>query len=111
MHDIIFLNMRNLLPDDLEKYAGEIGCDVAKWKKDFESDEVKKEVADDLAAGKGGGVRGTPTILINGRKYQGPRTAEGFNAAIEAEIKKADALIAAGTKLEDVFEKLSKDKT
>ena len=110
MHDIIFKNMRALSNENLETYAGEIGLDVPKWKKDFESDEVKKEVADDLANGQKAGVRGTPSIYVNGRKFQGARNFEGFKAAIDEEIKKADALIAGGTKLEDVYKKLSTTK-
>lgn len=110
MHDIVFKNMRALSNENLEEYAGEIGLDVAKWKKDFESDAIKKQVADDLAAGRKAGVRGTPSIYVNGRKFQGPRNFEGFKSAIDAEIKKADALIKGGTKLEDVYQKLSSQK-
>jgi len=110
MHDIIFKNMRALSDEDLESYAKEIGLDVDQWKKDFESEEVKGEVAADLEAGKKAGVRGTPTILINGRKHQGARNFKGFKAAVDAEIKKADALLEDGTKINDVYKALSSAK-
>jgi len=37
------------------------------------------------------GVSGTPAFFINGRIYQGPRTEEGFVAAIDDAAHKADA--------------------
>jgi len=106
--DKLFENMRALKPADLEGYVGAVGLDVAKYKADFESPEIKKQVADDTEAGKTAGVRGTPSIYVNGRKYSGQRTLEGFKPTIDEEIKKADKLIQAGTPLEKVYEKLSR---
>lgn len=109
MGALLFKNGRALGDEQLEGYAAEIGLNVEQWKTDFVSDAVKKEVADDMAAAQASGaVRGTPTILINGSKFVQQRTLEGFKATIDEEIKKADALIAKGVKLEDVYEKLSK---
>jgi predicted DsbA family dithiol-disulfide isomerase len=106
--DKIFENMRQLKPADLETYAGAVGLDVTKFKADFESPAIAKQVDDDTAAGKAAGVRGTPTIFVNGRKYQGQRTLDGFRPTVEEEIKKADKLMQAGTPLEKVYEKLSR---
>jgi len=106
--DKLFENMRALKPADLEGYVGAVGLDVTKYKADFESPEIKKQVADDTEAGKTAGVRGTPSIYVNGRKFQGQRTLEGFKPTIDEEIKKADKLIQAGTPLEKVYEKLSR---
>jgi predicted DsbA family dithiol-disulfide isomerase len=100
--------MRQLKPADLETYAGAVGLDVAKFKADFESPEIAKQVKDDTDAGRAAGVRGTPSLYVNGRRYQGQRTLEGFKPVIEEEIKKADKLIQSGTPLEKVYEKLSK---
>ena len=106
--DKIFENMRALKPADLEGYVSGVGIDVTKWKADFESPEIKKQVQDDVDAGKGAGVRGTPSIYVNGKRYSGQRTLEGFKPTIDEEIKKADKLIAAGTPLDKVYEKLCK---
>jgi predicted DsbA family dithiol-disulfide isomerase len=106
--DKLFENMRALKPADLEGYASGIGLDMTKYKADFENPEIKKQVADDTAAGKAAGVRGTPSIYVNGRRFQGARTLDGFKPVIEEEIKKADKLIQAGTPLDKVYEKLSK---
>lgn len=104
----IFDNMRQLKPADLEKYAGEVGLNIDKFKVDFADPAIAKQVEDDTAAGKAAGVRGTPSIYVNGRRYSGQRTLEGFKPVIDEEIAKADKLIKAGTPLEKVYEKLSK---
>jgi predicted DsbA family dithiol-disulfide isomerase len=104
----LFENMRALKPADIEGYVGGLGLDVTKFKADFESAEVKKEVQDDTAAGKAAGVRGTPSIYVNGRRFQGQRTLDGFKPVIDEEIKKADKLIQAGTPIDKVYEKLSR---
>ena len=110
MTDIIFKNMRGGLADDaLEGFAKELGLDVDQWKSDFASDAIAKEVQTDLAAAKGSGqVRGTPSIFVNGQKYGGQRSLEGFKPVIEAEIKKADALMEKGVSIDKVYEKLCK---
>jgi len=104
----LFENTRQLKPADIEGYAGGVGLDVTKFKADFESGEIKKQVQDDSDAGKAAGVRGTPSIFVNGRAFQGQRTLEGFRPVVEAEIKKADKLLQAGTPLDKVYEKLSR---
>lgn len=108
MNEKIFANMRALQPDNLSKYAEEVGLDLGKFKTDFESAEVKDEVAKDAAAGKAAGVRGTPSIFVNGKRYQGDRSLAGFKPVIDDEIKAADALVAGGTPLEKVYETRSK---
>lgn len=106
MADIIFKNYRQISDENLEGWAKEIGLDVEQFKTDFASDAVKAEVQKDMkAAQASGAVRGTPTILINGRKFQGQRTVDGFKTMIESELKEAEKLIKAGTKVEDVYKK------
>ena len=53
-------------------------------------------------------MRGTPTIFINGKRHNGPRSLEGFKPVVDAEIKAADELIKAGTSLDKVYETRSK---
>jgi predicted DsbA family dithiol-disulfide isomerase len=110
MAEKIFANMRQLEDEALFGFAEQLGMDVDKFKADFASDAVKKEVADDIAAGRGAGVRGTPTLLINGIRFRGQRTLDGFKAVIDPELKKADELIAKGTSMDKVYETLAKSK-
>jgi protein-disulfide isomerase len=104
MEEKLFENYRELTPEAIEGHASALSLDVDKFKADMESDAIKKEVEDDLAAGRSAGVRGTPTILINGARYQGPRTLDGFKQFIDEELKKVDELMKSGTPIDKVYE-------
>jgi len=110
MHDKMFENNQALAREDLERYAKEIGLDVARFKRDMDSDEVKKEVLDDQKIANEVGAGGTPTLFVNGRKIVGAQPFDQFKPIIDEELKKADELIKSGTSLADVYEKRSKSK-
>ena len=40
------------------------------------------QVTKDMQHGRSAGVRGTPTIFVNGRKYQGRRSVQGFERVL-----------------------------
>jgi protein-disulfide isomerase len=81
-HDILFANQQALDRPDLEKYAGQAGLDVARFKKDLDAGVGKALIARDTQEGQSNGVSGTPSVFINGMKYQGPRgyPPEGLEA-------------------------------
>jgi protein-disulfide isomerase len=107
MHDKCFENNTALTPADLEKYAKEIGLDMAKYKKDLEDPTLKQQVEADSKIGTAAGASGTPTFFINGRILVGAQGFEKFQEIINEEIKQADALIAAGTPKSEVYKKRS----
>jgi len=86
MHKLLFDNYRALGADDLKKYAGEIGLDVPKWEKDKESKEIQDQINDEMKEARAAGVRGTPTIFVNGKRLMN-RSFEGFKEAVEAALK------------------------
>jgi protein-disulfide isomerase len=56
-------------PAMLEKIAKQVGLNVARWRRDLQSDEAKARVARDKADGAELGINATPTLFINGRQY------------------------------------------
>jgi protein-disulfide isomerase len=86
MHELMFKNQRALQDDNLEAYAAEIGLDVDQFKKDMASDAVKQQVAADMALAQKVGVRGTPTIFVNGKLLQN-RSLDGFKDLIDPLLK------------------------
>lgn len=94
MHERLFANQRALNPDQLRQYAREIGLDMPRFEADFASPEVKAQVTADMQLARRAGVRGTPTIFVNGRLLQN-RTLEGFKELIEPQLKAAAATPAA----------------
>lgn len=105
MHDKMFENNTALTQEDLDKYAKEIGLDMAQWKKDLEDPKLKEEVLADQKLGTSVGASGTPTFFINGRQLVGAQPFEKFKELIDVEIKAADELIKSGTALGDVYKK------
>jgi hypothetical protein len=105
-HDLVF--ERKAYDDaKLEVIATELGLDVAKWKTDQALPAVEAKILHDQASMVGHGARGTPACFFNGKLVSGAKPYDAFKAEIDTAIKEADALIAAGTKLEDVHAKLA----
>jgi len=105
LHDKMYENNTALTRADIEKYAGEVGLNAGKFKKDWDDPKVKAEVEQDQKAGNAAGANGTPTFFINGRELVGAQPQDAFEKIIDDEIKKADELIKAGTPLKDVYKK------
>ena len=88
MHDKLFANQQALDRASLEKYAGEIGLNVDKFKADMDSQKVKDLIAKDQADAQKAGANGTPTFLVNGRQLVGAQPVDQFKSLIDEELKK-----------------------
>ena len=71
MHDFLFLNQALWAPSsdpvgEFDNYARELNLDIDQLHADMESDEVIQKVRNDQRGGTQAGVRGTPTVFING---------------------------------------------
>ncbi|WP_426751600.1 DsbA family protein [Myxococcus sp. Y35] len=106
-HDKLFANQKALDRASLEKYAQELGLNVAKFKAALDQGKFKAKVEADSAAGNALGANGTPTFFINGREFVGAQPFDAFKRVIDEEIAKADKLLAAGTKPEELYAKLN----
>lgn len=86
MHELLFANQRALQPEQLKSYAQQVGLDVAKFEADMASPEVKSAIQEDMQLAQKVGIRGTPTIFVNGKIVQN-RSLEGFKQLIEPLLK------------------------
>jgi protein-disulfide isomerase len=91
-HDKLFENQRKLKEADLDGYGKELGLDVAKLKKDANSDKIKAAMKADMDLGKKVGARGTPNFFINGKQLSGAQPLDRFTAVIDAELKAAESI-------------------
>ncbi|MEQ4720101.1 Na+/H+ antiporter NhaA [Nonomuraea sp. B19D2] len=78
MHDILFDNQRFLTDADLEHYAAEL--DVSPW---ADVSDHTARIARHQESGRDSGVRGTPTLFLNGVRYQGPLDLTSISRAVE----------------------------
>jgi protein-disulfide isomerase len=90
MHDILFANNMALDRDSLEKYAAEIGLDVARFKADLDAERYKARIEADTKEGTDVGVNGTPAVFINGRKIGGAYPLETFQKVADQELAKTE---------------------
>ena len=73
-----------MLQSNLKKLAGELGLDRKAFDQCLDGREHLKDVQEIDQAAAARGVNSTPTIFINGQRYNGSRAPEAFKAAIEA---------------------------
>jgi len=86
-HDKVFENYNKLSGELLEQFAKELGLDMNRFRKERGSPEIASLINRDLREGSRIGVRGTPTIFVNGKRL-GQRSIEAFSVAIENELIK-----------------------
>ena len=108
MHDKLFENNKALDRASLDKYAQEVGLNLARFKADMDAHRYKDQIDADAKLGTQVGASGTPTFFINGRKLVGAVPFEQFQTIIDAEIKHADELLKKGTKPEQLYDEILK---
>ncbi len=112
MHDKLFQDPRALTDENIEKYATEIGLDMAKFKEDLKDKKLEAKIKKQQSQGSTLGARGTPAFFVNGRFLSGAQPFEAFKAIIDEEMKKADALLAKGTPKDKLYDAIiAKGKT
>jgi protein-disulfide isomerase len=77
MHDTLYENQDTLDPDNLVEHARRLGLDTVKLKADLAGKAVPTRVRSDFKSGVRSGVNGTPTLFINGVRFDGNWTDEG----------------------------------
>jgi protein-disulfide isomerase len=102
-HDKLFANARALDDASLERYAREVGLDVERWKRSLADPRHAERIRQDQALAGRIGANGTPNFSINGRLMAGALPAEAFQAVIDEELRKADALVSGGVKPHAVY--------
>ena len=86
-HEKLFKNYQVLNEEKITEIAKELGLDMEAFSRDRNAQSIKNLVARDLNDGRQAGVRGTPTVFINGKVLRN-RSLKGFEEMIEAQLKK-----------------------
>jgi len=71
MHDLLFRRQKALESADLERYAGEIGLDVERFRQELGAHAHLDRVEADRSSALASGATGTPTIFVDGLVYLG----------------------------------------
>jgi protein-disulfide isomerase len=88
LHDLMFANHNGLSRKAILGWAAGLGMDMKKFEADMDSEAIRKTVARDTADGDKAGVEGTPTIFLNGQRYNGDYGLAAMKPVIDGELKR-----------------------
>jgi protein-disulfide isomerase len=86
-HDLLFKDYNRLNEQKVKEIAQQLNLDMEKFEKDRKDPRIRAMINRDVSEGNRAGVRGTPTVFINGRLLRN-RTLAGFQELIEKALKK-----------------------
>ncbi|MGI6395397.1 MAG: DsbA family protein [bacterium] len=102
----LFDELKNINEENLVKWASELNLDMEQFEKDRNSEKAGKILQDDISQGMNFGVRGTPTLFINGKRIVGANNTK-IEELIISQIAEGEKLKAKGMK--DVYSEIVKN--
>jgi protein-disulfide isomerase len=87
MHDLLLHNQDALEPDDMMRYAEQLGLDAERFMNDLGERVGAARIADDVDSADLSGVTGTPTFFINGRRHYGAYDIATLSAAVKTRAR------------------------
>lgn len=78
MHDALFTHQDALGREALRAHARSLRLDVDRFTRELDEHRYLPKVRRDFRDGVRSGVNGTPTMFINGARWDGPYTAEAL---------------------------------
>jgi protein-disulfide isomerase len=82
MHDRLFGHQEALDDMGLRRHARKVGLDLERFERDLRTRVHEARVREDAAEGARSGVKGTPTLFINGTSYAGSLEREALVLAL-----------------------------
>jgi formate-nitrite transporter family protein len=71
MHKLLFKHQKELVDIDFSHLALTLGLEIYRFETSRTQEQHHRRIDADYASGVRSGVRGTPTLFINGRRYEG----------------------------------------
>jgi protein-disulfide isomerase len=84
MHDMLFEHQEELAEVDMVQFALRAGLEVYQFEADLSSERFSGKVLRDYEGGVASGVKGTPTLFLNGWRYRGKLDYDEIQAAVLA---------------------------
>ncbi len=86
MHEALFRHQRELGELDLSHLALTLGLEIYRFESNRNREQYRRRICADFEGGVRSGVNKTPTLFINGRRYDGLVEAKAIIAASEAAL-------------------------
>lgn len=86
-HDKVFAEQKNLNLESAKTWAKGIGLSDLQIEQCLTSKDITAKIEEDISIGEKAGVSGTPSIYINGRKYNGNMGFADLKSIIDRELR------------------------
>ena len=86
-HDMLFENYRAINEEKITEIRDGLNLNADDFDSMRKSGQVARQIQNDVRLGREVGLRGTPSVYVNGR-LQRSRGLEGLSASVEAELKR-----------------------
>ena len=86
-HDELFKNYNRLNDQKIQEIVKQLNLDQTKFNEDTKSPVEAARVRQDYEEGIRLGVRGTPTVFINGKQFKKKRSMKTMEAVIDEELE------------------------
>jgi len=87
MHERLFQNYKNLNETKVKEIAQEMDLNWGRLEEDMNGPQIRQLIVRDLKESQEAGVRGIPTVFINGKLLK-KRNLEEFQEMIDAALAK-----------------------
>jgi protein-disulfide isomerase len=87
MHEALFAHQKELDDIDLSHLALSIGLEIYRFETGRSREMHNQRIRSDFEGGRRSGVNKTPTLFINGLRYEGPIESAPIISAVEAALK------------------------
>jgi protein-disulfide isomerase len=88
LHDAMYADRTHLSRQNILAMAEKVGLDVNRFQQDWDSPAIKQALAKEQKEGDQLGVNGTPTIFIDGQRYNGDLAMDAIRPIIDKEINR-----------------------
>ncbi|MEA2194270.1 MAG: hypothetical protein QOG42_704, partial [Solirubrobacteraceae bacterium] len=96
MHDVLLEHPGELAPEDLVRYADELGLDSERMMEEVRHREHAARVSEDVVSADESGVSGTPSFFINGRRHYGAYDLAALTDAVRSARNRAKIAAVSG---------------
>ena len=89
-HDLLFKDYNNLNDQKVTEIRTSLNLDADQFQREMLDPAIKSQIDADLGNGNSAGVRGTPTVFINGKLLR-DKSLNGFERQIKQELTQLKA--------------------
>ena len=86
-HDRLFRENGRLNSRNIQEIGRDVALEMETFNRDLKDPEIREKIHEDMRDAARAGVRGVPTIFINGKRLRN-RTLAGFQTVIEKELER-----------------------